>query len=50
MMLLQLSAAQGPAECCLAVAKAWSCLQQEALAMAVSVTDVEVVPGPESGT
>lgn len=50
MMLLQLSAAQGPAECCLAVAKAWRCLQQEALAMAVSVTDVEVVPGPQPGT
>ena len=50
MMLLQLSAAQGPAECCLAVAKAWHCLQQEALALTVRVTEVEAVPGPQPGT
>ena len=50
MILLQLSAAQGPAECELAVAKAWHRLQQEAQAMAVRVTDVESVPGAQPGS
>ena len=50
MILLQFSAAQGPAECCLAVAKAWRCLQQEAAAMTVTVIDVETIPGPQPGT
>ncbi|HEX4909479.1 MAG TPA: peptide chain release factor H [Permianibacter sp.] len=50
MILLQLSAAQGPAECALAVAKAWHRLQQDAQAMAVGVTEIESAPGPHPGT
>ncbi len=50
MILLQLSAAQGPAECCLAVAKAMVTLQREAAARAVDVTLVEQEPGEPSGT
>jgi len=50
MIILQLSAAQGPAECCLAVAKALICLQHEAANDNVPVTVVEQEPGPVSGT
>ena len=50
MILLQLSAAQGPAECCLAVAKALLRLQREAEPLDVEVAIVEREPGPEAGT
>lgn len=45
MILLQLSAAQGPEECALAVAKALLRLQAEADAQAVAVRILEE-PGP----
>ena len=38
MILLQLSSAQGPDECCLAVAKALARLSREAQARSVDVT------------
>lgn len=44
MQLLQLSAAQGPAECCLAVVKALTRLQQEAKQMQVKLEIVEQNP------
>lgn len=50
MILLQLSSGSGPAECCLAVAKASDRLRREAAAMAVDVAVVESEPGPEPGT
>lgn len=50
MLLLQLSAAQGPAECALAVAKAYALLQREALAQGVSLELLESEAGPERGT
>jgi len=50
MLLLQLSAAQGPAECTLAVAKAFHRLQVEAEPLAVEVRVVEKEPGDQRGT
>lgn len=50
MILLQLSAAQGPEECALAVAKAVVRLQAEAHAQAVQMRVLEEEPGPRSGT
>ncbi|SDH51198.1 peptide chain release factor [Pseudomonas flavescens] len=50
MILLQLSAAQGPDECALAVAKAVFRLQDEAQARAVRVRVVDEEPGPRRGT
>ena len=49
-LLLQLSAAQGPDECALAVAKAWQRLQQEAQAAGVAVEVVESQAGELAGT
>jgi len=46
MILLQLSAAQGPAECCLAVALALQQLQREAVACLVDISLIEQEPGP----
>lgn len=50
MLLLQLSAAQGPAECQLAVAKALSRLLDEAAAFGVDLRVVEQEPGERNGT
>lgn len=50
MQLLQLSAAQGPAECALAVAKAWALLQREAEAVDLQVDLLEAEAGAEPGT
>tara|TARA_B100000745_G_scaffold66256_1_gene39037 strand:- start:2938 stop:3561 length:624 start_codon:yes stop_codon:yes gene_type:complete len=49
-MWLQLSAAQGPAECCLAVAKAAKELAREAQSLGVQAQLVECIDGPEPGT
>lgn len=49
-MLLQISSAQGPLECQLAVMKALSRLQTEADARRITVTIVEASPGELSGT
>ncbi len=45
MLLLQLSAAQAPAECALAVAKALALLQREALARDAGLQTLEAEPG-----
>ncbi|VEA38954.1 peptide chain release factor [Salmonella enterica subsp. enterica] len=45
MILLQLSSAQGPDECCLAVKKALDCLTKEAAREKVSLTRLETEPG-----
>jgi peptide chain release factor len=50
MILLQLSAAQGPSECCLAVAKALQCVLKEAAQMKAGVSIAEQEPGPQPGT
>lgn len=50
MVLLQLSAAQGPAECALAVARGFALLQHEALARDVGVEMIEAEAGPEPDT
>ncbi len=50
MILLQLSAAQGPAECCLAVSKAMKLLSNEAEKRGVALTMVEHVPGIANNT
>lgn len=50
MILLQLSAAQGPDECALAVAKALPCLLGEAERLDTVVRIVEEVSGPRPGT
>nr|WP_288498283.1 peptide chain release factor H [uncultured Pseudomonas sp.] len=50
MILLQLSAAQGPDECALAVAKALPRLQGEADELGVTVRVLEDEPGPRRGT
>ncbi len=50
MILLQLSAAQGPAECALAVAKASLRLQTEAQQLAVEVRVIETEAGERHGT
>ncbi len=44
MILLQLSSAQGPDECCLAVKKALDCLTKEAAREKVSLTRLETEP------
>ncbi|MFO6058272.1 peptide chain release factor H, partial [Pseudomonas aeruginosa] len=50
MILLQLSAAQGPAECCLAVAKAFERLCLEAAQAGVEVEVLEEVAGERPRT
>ncbi|HBP5567714.1 peptide chain release factor H [Pseudomonas paraeruginosa] len=50
MILLQLSAAQGPAECCLAVAKAFERLCVEAAAAGVTVEVLEEMAGERPRT
>lgn len=50
MTLLYFSAAKGPDECTLAVAKAVNQFMQEALALNVSADILEAVPGEKSGT
>jgi peptide chain release factor len=50
MLLLQLSAAQGPVECTLAVAKSLRRLQEESEACAVELRTIEQEPGEERGT
>ncbi|MCE4071739.1 MULTISPECIES: peptide chain release factor H [Pseudomonas] len=50
MMLLQLSAAQGPDECALAVAKALQRLQREAETLEVETRVIEEEAGPRRGT
>lgn len=50
MILLQLSAGQGPAECGLGLAHALARLQDEARAMQVDCNVLEQEPGPERGT
>lgn len=50
MILLQLSSAQGPAECELAVAKAWQRLDLEAEAEQVRISLVESEPGARRGS
>lgn len=50
MMLLQLSSAQGPDECCLAVKKALDQLIAEAAKQQVAVTLVETEEGARAGT
>ncbi|ALB61766.1 Peptide chain release factor homolog [Cronobacter condimenti 1330] len=50
MMLLQLSAAQGPDECCLAVSHALDALCKEAQQAHVSFSIIEEEPGPRAGT
>jgi peptide chain release factor len=50
MILLQLSSGSGPAECCLAVAKAAERLRREAAEREVDLAVVESEPGPEPGT
>ncbi|MET1079429.1 MAG: peptide chain release factor H [Pseudomonas sp.] len=50
MLLLQLSAAQGPAECCLALAKALARLEQETAAAGVELAIIEREPGEQPGT
>lgn len=49
-LLLQLSAAQGPAECALAVAKAYARLQQEAQTQNVEIELLQAEAGAEPGT
>lgn len=50
MILLQLSAAQGPDECALAVAKALQRLQREAETLEVETRVIEEEAGPRQGT
>lgn len=50
MILLQISSAQGPDECCLAVALALKQLQKEAAAAGVEATLVEQEPAQRAGT
>jgi peptide chain release factor len=50
MILVQLSAAQGPAECCLAVAKALARIEAEARAAGVTVDVIEREAGAQAGT
>ena len=47
---LQITAGQGPAECCWAVVKLLEHVQREAAAAALAYKLVEIVPGPEAGT
>lgn len=50
MLLMQLSSAQGPAECELAVSKALQRLEQEAQALQVRLSLIEQQPGEQPGT
>lgn len=50
MILLQISSAQGPDECSLAVALALKQLQKEAAALGVDVTVAEQEPARRAGT
>ena len=50
MILLQLSAAKGPAECALAVAKAMNVLEVEAKQLEVDLKLLQSQPGERSGT
>lgn len=50
MILLQISSAQGPDECALAVALALKQLQKEAAALGVKVTVAEQEPARRAGT
>ncbi|CAB3721333.1 Peptide chain release factor RF1 [Achromobacter deleyi] len=50
MELLQLSAAHGPDECCLAVAKALACLLREARGLGIDVDMLESEAGARAGT
>lgn len=50
MKLLQFSAAKGPDECCLAVAKAFARFLQEATTKNVHIEILEQVPGNKPGT
>jgi len=50
MLLLQLSAGQGPAECALAVAKALPVIQREAARLEVQLQVLEEEAGPMCGT
>ncbi|CCJ96934.1 Peptide chain release factor homolog [Cronobacter malonaticus 507] len=50
MILLQLSSAQGPDECCLAVSKALEALRKEAVQAHVALSVIEEEPGPRAGT
>ena len=50
MLLIEISAAQGPQECELAVAKAWRRLLVEAATLNVGVELIEQMPGSKHGT
>ena len=50
MIWLQITANTGPAECCLAVHKAFKRLLQEASEAKVQVSLIEEIPGPVAGT
>lgn len=50
MLLMQITAAQGPLECCRAVALALARLQHEAKMAQIKLHIIEIVPGPVSGT
>lgn len=50
MMMLQLSAGQGPAECCLAVQQALRQLEKEATQQKVTITVLEALEGPVKGS
>jgi peptide chain release factor len=47
---LQVTAGQGPAECCRAVVKVLEQIEREAAAAVLAYKLVEIVPGPEAGT
>lgn len=50
MILLQLSSAQGPDECCLTVSKALEALRKEAAQAHVALSVIEEEPGARAGT
>ncbi|WP_293765372.1 peptide chain release factor H [uncultured Aquitalea sp.] len=50
MLLIEISAAQGPQECELAVVKAWRRLLAEAAALNVQVQLIQQMPGSQHGT
>ncbi|WP_210418656.1 hypothetical protein [Aliikangiella coralliicola] len=50
MILLQLSAGQGPAECCLAVSKVLKVLLKEAESLQLEVKIIDREAGPEADT
>jgi peptide chain release factor len=47
---LQVTAGQGPAECCWAVLKTVEAIEAEANSASLSAKTLEVIPGPEHGT